>query len=424
MLTYPLTYYSATSATPPPRPALAGETRCDVVVVGGGLAGCSATLELAERGWRVVLLEEHRIGWGASGRSGAQVLWGTGADLRELEELVGTDAARLIWQVSLEGLALLRERIARHHIDCDWVSGQMDVAETPRQSRMLSQWQETLQRNYGYDSPRLIERDELRTLLASPRYQRALYDLNCGHLQPLRYNLGLAAAAEAAGAVLHEGTRAIGFQPRGTALRVHAADGDIDCDYLVLAGNATLGATAPVLMRTIAAFRALMVATEPLGAERARALIRNNAAVTDSNWLLNYYRLSADHRLLFGGGVSYSPLPARDIARRVQRRVLRVFPQLRDVRLEYAWDGDIDVTRNRAPNFGRLAPNVYFLQGFSGHGMALTGIAGRLVAEAIRGSAERFDVFARIPHQPFPGGPLRKPLLALAMSWYQLRDLL
>jgi gamma-glutamylputrescine oxidase len=400
------------------------------VVVGGGLAGCSAALELAERGFTVRLLEEHRIGWGASGRSGAQALWGTGAELPELERLVGPADARRIWQVSLEGLALLRDRIARHHIDCDWVSGQMNVAEKPRQCRELERWHSTLRDRFGYAHTRLMGREEVHALIDSPLYQLALYDDACGHLHPLRYTLGLAAAAEAAGAVLHEGTRAISFEPviqypQRQRLRVHTAHGDLECTFLVLAGNATLGATAPPLMRSIATFRALMAATEPMTAERASALIRNNAAITDTNWALNYYRLSADHRLIFGGGVAYSPLPAPEIARRIRRRLLRVFPQLVDVRLQYAWDGAIDITRNRAPDFGRLASNVYYLQGFSGHGMALTGIAGRMVAETIQGAADRFDVFARIPHRPFPGGPwLRTPLLALAMIWFQLRDLL
>jgi gamma-glutamylputrescine oxidase len=425
MQPYPQTYYSASAGIPPERPGLGGSVRCDAVVVGGGLAGCSAALELAERGFTVRLLEEHRVGWGASGRSGAQALWGTGAELPELERLVGLADARVIWQTSLDGLALIRERIARYRIDCGWVAGQMSVAEKPGQCRELERWQSTLRDRFGYAHTRLIEQDEVRTLIDSPLYRLALYDDACGHLHPLRYTLGLAAAAETAGAIVHEGTRALGFESGPQRSRVHTAQGDLDCEFLVLAGNATLGATAPPLQRSIATFRALMAATEPMGAERTGALIRNNAAITDTNWALNYYRRSADHRLIFGGGVAYSALPIPEIARRVHRRLLRVFPQLADVRLEYVWDGAIDITRNRAPNFGRLAPNVYYLQGFSGHGMALTGIAGRLVAEAIRGAAERFDVFARIPHRPFPGGPwLRTPLLALAMSWYQLRDLL
>jgi len=425
MLPYPETYYSASVEPPPLRPGPDGGVHCDAVVVGGGLAGCSAALELAERGFRVRLLEEHRIGWGASGRSGAQALWGTAAELPELEQLVGLGDARVIWQVSLDGLALIRQRIERHRIDCEWVAGQMNVAENSRQCRELDHWQSTLRDKFNYAHARLMERDETRALIRSPLYHRALYDDACGHLHPLRYTLGLATAAESAGAVLHEGVRAIGFVTEGGRLKVHTTQGDIACEFLVLAGNATLGATAPALMRNIASFRALMVATEPLGAGRANALIRNNAAVTDTNWALNYYRRSADHRLIFGGGVAYSPLPHPEIVRRVRRRMLRVFPHLADVRIEYAWDGDIDITRNRAPDFGRLAPTVYFLQGFSGHGIALTGIAGRMVAEAIQGTAERFDVFARIPHRPFPGGRrLRVPLLALAMTWYRLRDLL
>jgi gamma-glutamylputrescine oxidase len=201
--------------------------------------------------------------------------------------------------------------------------------------------------------------------------------------------------------------------------------GEVRARYLVLCGNVYLGATAPALAAKIMGVATYIVATEPLGEARARQLIANNAAVCDTNWVLDYFRRSADERLLFGGRVNYSGLRSFDAPGATRARMLRVFPQLADVRIEYAWGGDVDITLNRAPHFGRLAPNVYFLQGFSGHGIALTGIAGKLVAEAIGGTAARFDVFARIPHGNFPGGAaLRRPALVLAMLWYRIRDLL
>jgi gamma-glutamylputrescine oxidase len=421
---YPLTYYSAT-ATSPPRPALGASTRCDICVIGGGLAGCSAALHLAERGYRVLLLEEHRIGWGASGRSGAQAIFGLAAPMAEIEQWVGLQDARVIWDVSLAGLALIRERIARHRIDCDWVAGHMEVAEKPAQLRQLARWHGDLQAKYSYGEAHLLSRGEVAEQLQTERYIGALYDRNCGHLHPLRYVLGLADAAEAAGASIHEGTRALGFRSSGSEVRVHTAHGEVSCGQLVLAGNAYLGATAPALRRSIATFRTFMITTEVLGRKRAEALIKNNAAVADTNWILSYYRRSADHRLLFGSGVHLSGTDPLDIARQPRRRLLRIFPQLHDVPIAYAWSGEIDITVNRAPHFGRLAPNVWFLQGFSGHGIALSGIAGALVADAITVGSERFDVFTRLPHRDFPGGKrTQRTLLRLAKAWYRLRDVL
>jgi gamma-glutamylputrescine oxidase len=244
-------------------------------------------------------------------------------------------------------------------------------------------------------------------------------------LHPLNYTLGLAAAAERAGTRVFEGTRALDFSNTTSGATVRATGGEVRARFVVLSGNVYLGDTAPALQSKIMAVATYIVATERLGAERAAALIRNNSAVSDMNWVLDYFRLSADHRLLFGGRVNYSGLSSFDAPAATRKRMLGVFPQLADVRIDFAWGGDVDITLNRAPHFGRLAPNVYFLQGFSGHGIALTGIAGKMVAEAIAGTAERFDVFARIPHADFPGGAaLRRPALVLAMLYYRIKDLL
>jgi len=275
-----------------------------------------------------------------------------------------------------------------------------------------------------------LSRDEVRSVLATDRYVSALFDSQSGHLHPLNYTLGLAAAAESRGARIFEGTRALSFSNSsgngaGAGARIRTPQGEVRSRFVVLCGNVYLGDTARSLTSKIMAVATYIVATEPLGAERARRLIANNAAVSDMNWVLDYFRLSADHRLLFGGRVNYSGLSSFDAPGATRARMLRVFPQLRDVKVDYSWGGDVDITLNRAPHFGRLAPNVYFLQGFSGHGIALTGIAGKLVAEAVAGTAERFDVFTRIPHANFPGGAaLRRPALVLAMLYYRLKDLL
>jgi gamma-glutamylputrescine oxidase len=416
-------YYSATAHAATAHPPLGGSVDCDVCVVGAGIAGCSSALHLAERGYQVVLLEAERIGWGASGRSGAQALPGFACGQKKLAALVGRDDARALWDISVEGLALMRALIARHHIDCDWVDGQLQAAIKPRHRKELVDHAIELERDYSYTSQRLFEQQELRERLQTERYIAGLYDSNSGHLHPLNYTLGLAAAAERQGVRIFENTRALRFE-NGSPVQVSTSAGAVRCRHLVLCGNTSLDGVAPALDRKIIGVATYIVATEPLGAERAQALIANNMAVSDMNWILDYFRRSADHRLLFGGRVSYSGFDPVGTARATRARMLRVFPQLADVEVEYAWGGHVDITLNRAPHFGRLAPNVYFLQGFSGHGIALTGIAGKLIAEAVAGTAERFDVFARIPHREFPGGSLlRRPALVLAMLYYRVRDL-
>jgi gamma-glutamylputrescine oxidase len=418
-------YYAASAHAAPARAALEDAVECDVCVVGAGIAGCSSALHLAQAGLSVVLLEQHRVSWGASGRSGGQALFGIATGQAKLERLVGAADARAVWNVSIEALALMRDLIRRYSIDCDWAEGFLYTAVKERHVRELQTELTELREQLDYPSVRYVPRAELRELLATDRYLGALYDSNSAHLHPLNYTLGLARAAEQHGVRIFESTRATSFSPAGSQVRVQTPKGEVRARFLVLCGNVYLGATAPALASKIMAVATYIVATEPLGPERARQLIANNAAVSDMNWVLDYFRRSADTRLLFGGRVNYSGLKSFDAPGATRVRMLRVFPQLGDVRIDYAWGGHVDITLNRAPHFGRLAPNIYFLQGFSGHGIALTGIAGKLVAEAISGTAGRFDVFARIPHGSFPGGAsLRRPALVLAMLWYRLRDLL
>ena len=418
------TYYSASRIAAPARPVLAGGLSCDVCVVGGGIAGTSTALHLAERGFDVILLEAEQIGWGASGRSGAQVLPGVAASQEKLERLIGAHDARKVWDVSVEGVHLVRELIERHGIDGQFVAGHMLTALKPRHDVELRAYVEELQQCYNYDGVRYMAQEEVRSIVASERYVGALYDANAGHIHPLNYTLGLAAAAERAGVRIFEDTRALDFSGR-SPVRVRTAGGEVRCKQLVLCGNVYLGPTAPQLQSRIMAVGTCIIATEPLGAARAQGLITNNAAVADMNWVLDYFRRSADHRLLFGGRVTYAGFDPDRIAAATRARMLLVFPQLQDVKVDFAWGGHVDITRNRAPDFGRLNPDVYYLQGFSGHGIALTGMAGKLVSEAIAGQAGRFDVFARIPHGAFPGGPaLRRPALVLAMMYYRLKDLL
>ncbi len=417
-------WYAASANPAPLREPLRGETTADVCVVGGGIAGCSTALHLAERGYRVVLLEGRRIAWGASGRSGGQAIVGFAAGQDRLVAQVGREAARRMFDVSVEALDLIRDRVARHAIDCDLHWGQMHVAIKPRHESELRAWQEELARDCRYDTLRWLDRDELRSILATERYIGGLFDSRSGHLHPLNYTLGLAAAAEGAGVRIFEGSEAVRLEHGDTAV-VHTAEGRVRAKHVALCCNAYVDDLSPKLRARIMPVGTYIVATERLGQARIESLMRENVGVTDVNWVLDYFRRSSDHRLLFGGRVSYSGLDPLGTERATRARMVKVFPQLADVKIEYAWGGYVDITMSRAPDFGRLAPNVYYLQGFSGHGIALTGMAGRLVAEAIAGQAERFDLFTKLEHRDFPGGPaLRTPALVLAMLWFRLKDLL
>ena len=407
-----------------PYPPLQDDVACDVCVVGGGLAGLSAAIDLADAGCTVAVLEARQVGWGASGRNGGQALVGLSSDMQVIERQLGREAARRVWDTTVEAVGLIQERCRRFGIDCEWRDGFIAAAVTQRRAAELAGWVETLARDYGYDRIRRIDRAELPQWIASGRYRGAAFDAGSGHLHPLKYTLGLARAAAGLGVKIFEQTQAIEVRP-GRLTQVRTPRASVHCSHVLLAGNVYLGDLAPRLAARIMPVGTFIAASRRLGAERAAQLIPSGAAVADTQWVLDYFRLSRDHRMLFGGRVSYSRILPRRLPQAMRRRMVDVFPQLADVAIEFAWGGYVDITMNRAPDFGRVAPNVYYLQGFSGHGLALTGLAGRIVAEAIGGTASRFDLFAAIKHREFPGGPwLRTPLLVAAMAWYRIRDLL
>jgi len=419
---HPRSYYAATANPAPPCSALAGEIDCDVCVIGGGFTGLSSALHLAERGYDVVLVEANRIGWGASGRNGGQLGSGQAVAASGLVARYGVERAQRLWRFAEEAKALARERIARHDIACDLRSGVLMAAAKSSHADWMKRECALLNEQFDYDRARFVPADEFGAFIASARYHAGVIDTGAGHLHPLNYALGLARVAVAAGARLHEGTRVEAIEP-GVRPRAQIAGGAVRARHLLLCCNGYFEALDKRLAAKIMPIGNYMLATAPLGAERAKALMPADAAVFDTKFVVDYYRLSEDGRLLFGGGENYSGREPSDIKAFVRRFMLRVFPQLADVPIDYGWGGQLAITRNRLPQFERLPGNVYAAQGFSGHGVALTALAGKLMAEAIAGDAERFDVFAGIEHRDFPGGTLlRKPGLVLAMIYYALRD--
>ncbi|MEC4591405.1 MULTISPECIES: NAD(P)/FAD-dependent oxidoreductase [Nitrospirillum] len=419
---WPDSWYVHSSPPAPAVPALAGNTDCDVCVVGAGYTGLSAALTLAERGYDVVVVEAERVGWGASGRNGGQLISGYNKSIGAIARLGGADNARRLWALAEEAKALLVRRVERHGIACALRWGYINAAAKPRHRRdLLAQLRDA--DGVGYDRLRLVEGEALRALLASPRYDSGLEDMGSGHLHPLAYAQGLGRAAREAGARLYENTPALAITT-GAAPVVTTPRGRVRSRFLVLAGNAYLGDLAPPLTRTLVPIVTYMLATQPLGAERAAALLPGDHAVSDTDVGLHYFRRSADHRLLFGGRVNYANRATADAKPKLARDLAHCFPQLEDVGIDHFWHGSVGMTVSRLPQLGRLSPTTYYAHGYSGHGVALTGICGQLLAEAIMGQAERYDVFARLPQHPFVRGPWRVPLLVLAGLWYRLHDLL
>ena len=426
-------WYADGVTRPPAHPPLQGEVRADVAVVGGGLAGLSAALELAQRGRSVVLLEGQRLGWAASGRNGGQALPGLACDMAEVEAQLGLGDARRVWAMTVEALTLIHARRDRHRIACDWQSGALTVAVNPRKTRALRAWVDRMAEVYDYRQ-QWLDKTALPLHIRSPRFEGGVYDRRSGHLHPLKYALGLANAVWQNGARLHESSPVIALERHRGVTLLRTAQGQVTADQVLLAGNvhlpgiAGLPASPGARIMPVGTYVAV---TEPLPPDRMDALLPTRAAVCDNNFSLDYFRPTADQRLLYGGKVSYSTVTPPNLAARMRSHIARTFPSLAHTPITHAWGGFVDITMNRAPEFVRLPADgaasapVYLLQGFSGHGLALTGLAGKLVAEAICGDAGRFDVFSRLRHRPFPGGErLRTPSLVLGMLWYRLRDLL
>ncbi len=391
-------------------------------MIGAGYTGLSTAIHLRQMGYSVTVLEANKVGWGASGRNGGHVGTGQRLDQEQLEKWLGLDQAKALWQLGLEAVDTVCGLIEQHNIDCELKRGNLHVASKAGDIAALPGEVEHLQTVYGYQQIRYVDAAELVQMTSARGFGGATLNTGCRHLHPLNYALGLARAAINLGAQLHEGSRVLSYT-EGKQISVRTDRGEVRARFLVVACNGYLEKLEPRTAGHIMPINNYMLATEPLPEAVARRLIRDDTSISDSRFVINYWKLSADNRLLFGGGESYSSRFPADIKGFVRNYMLRIYPELADTRIDYGWGGTLAITLKRMPDFGRLGPNAFYAHGYSGHGVPIATLAGKLLAEVISGTAERFDVMASVPASRFPGGTLlRWPGLVAGMLFYSLRD--
>jgi gamma-glutamylputrescine oxidase len=415
-------YYAASANDKVERPRLESSIETDVCIIGAGYTGLSSGLHLLESGMKVVILESARIGWGASGRNGGQIVNSFSRDIDSIEKVVGKEQAKLFGQMAFEGGQIIRERIKKYNIDCDLKDGGVFAALNTKQMGHL-EGQKALWERHGHNGHlTLLDKDAIGKVVATDTYVGGLLDMSGGHIHPLNLALGEARAVESLGGLIFEDSAVIKVDDGANPV-VHTALGQVKAKFVVVAGNAYLGKLLPELQAKSMPCGTQVITTEPLGDELAASLLPQDYCVEDCNYLLDYYRLSGDKRLIFGGGVVYGARDPADIKSLILPKLLKTFPQLEGVKVDYAWTGNFLMTLSRLPQVGRIGHNIYYSQGCSGHGVTYTHLAGKLIAEMLNGQATRFDAFASLPHYPFPGGhALRVPFSALGAWYYTLRD--
>jgi gamma-glutamylputrescine oxidase len=419
---YPPSYYAAHAQKLDRFPSAQGALTCDVCVVGGGFTGLSTAYHLAQRGYDVILLEAQRVGFGASGRNGGQVSMGQRRDQDELEQMVGAAHAHQLWEIGSQAVSLVRDLCRKDEVRTGFNDGIIHTVHRKRDHRHNHAYVDHMATEYGYDKLRVLEPDECRYLVNSPAYHGGTLDMGAGHVNPLELALGLARLAIKSGARIFEQSKVTGIA-EGDPATISTNQAQIKAAYVVLGCNGYLGAIQPHVAQRVMPINNYIVATTPMTPEDQEMILRNNHAVADGKFVVNYFRFSEDHRLLFGGTESYGYKFPADITSMVRKPLAEIFPQIKDIDIDHAWGGTLGITMNRMPHFERIGGNVLTASGFSGAGVALATLSGQVMAEAIGGQAERFDVMAKVPTQRFPGGPaLRSPLLLLAMMWYSFRD--
>jgi gamma-glutamylputrescine oxidase len=415
-------WYAASAGAAPSYTSLKGVTDADVCIIGAGYTGLSSAIHLAERGYKVVVLEANRVGWGASGRNGGHVGTGQRADQSSLEKWVGRETAGSLWQLGLDAVDLVCELVETHHIDCELGVGNLHMAAKASHALDLEHEVNQLTRDYGYTKASYLNREELAELTSASGMHGGMLDMGARHLHPLKYAHGLARVASSLGVTIYEQSPAVKWRDNAQ-VRVDTQQGSVTAKALVLACNGYLGKLAPTIAGNIMPINNFVIATEPLSPEQQRAVTRDNHSLSDSLFVINYWKLSGDGRLLFGGGENYTSRFPKDIKGFVRPYMLNIYPELADVKIDYGWGGTLGITMNRMPDFGRIGSRIFYAQGFSGHGVPTATMAGKLLAAAIDGDSEKFDLMASVPTHRFPGGTLlRWPGLVAGMLYYSLLD--
>ncbi|MEP5766472.1 MAG: FAD-binding oxidoreductase [Halieaceae bacterium] len=418
-------WYAATANKAADYPILEGEVETDIVVVGGGFSGVNTALELCERGYEVVLVEANRLAWGATGRNGGQVIGGFGSNASKFRKTIGDQGVKTLYRMGIECVDIIRERVLQYDIDCDLRWGYCDVALKPRHLNWFREDQQE-RRDKGYPHEVvLLDRSEVRQFVGSDAYLGGLYNAEGGgHVHPMNLCLGEARAAVGLGARIFEQSRVLDIE-QGETVTLRTERGQLRARKVVLCGNAYMENLVPRLAKRILPASSCMITTEPLSAELAQSVLPRDVAVCDPRTALDYFRRTADNRLLFGGLSNYTGLVPSNSEQVMYRKMLKIFPQLDGVKIEFSWDGQMGIGINRMPQMGKLADNVYFIQAYSGHGVAPTHVMARVMAEGIAGDTARSDLLASIHHWPFPGGKLlRRPGMALGMLYYKALDYL
>ena len=414
-------WYAASANNKTVRPTLEGDIHADVCIIGAGFTGISAALELCERGFSVIVLEGTRIGFGASGRNGGQIVNGYSRDLETIARRYGHEKAVKLGQMSLEGGQIIRDRVAKYAIDCDLVDGGFFAAFTPKQIKEMdvqkSNWEK-----HGHTGLEIVSKADVGKYVKTDRYAGGMIDRLGGHIHPLNYVLGEAAAVESLGGKIFENSQVIAVE-KGANPVVRTAKGKVAAKYVLVCGNAYLGKLLPDIGDRMMPVSSQVMATEPLDAALIEELLPADYCIEDANYILDYYRRTSDNRLLYGGGIGYGGSDPADLTGVIRPNMLKTFPQLQNTKIDFAWSGNFALTLTRIPHIGRLSDNVYFSHGDSGHGVTTTQLLGKILGEVVAGHAERFDVWSSLPNFPFPGGKtFRVPLTMLGAWWYGLRD--
>jgi len=413
-------YYAATVNEVTDYPPLRGAQCADVCVIGAGFTGVSTALHLAERGYKVHVIEANRVGWGASGRNGGQIIGGISGE-KKIARQMGADGESLLWEMRWAGNDIIRQRIQTYDIDCDLKWGYLDVAIKPRHLReQQTEWESLQKHNFPHEH-KLLSREETSALIGTDAYIGALMNMGNGHLHPLNLCLGEAEAAVAMGTTICEQSPVLRIE-HGNKPRVVTADGSVTADMVVLAGNA-YHFIEPRLRGSLFPVNSFIIATEALTDEQVRTINPRDLAVCDPNFVLEYFRLTADKRLLFGGRCNYFGDDPEIIRKKLVPKMLRIYPQLATTKIDYVWGGKVGITFNRVPQLGKISSNVFYSQGYSGHGVNVTHLAGQILADAVAGTFERFDVFANIDKVMIPGAHrFSKQMVALGVLYYQIKD--